>query len=116
MNVGVNTDSRNGETETKDEVCRLSAHSRHCEQGVAVRGNGSVVLVTNDARYLKELSCLGAIEAAGVDELRDLVLGKGQHGVHGGRNGYQPSGCGEGYLIACAQRENGGYQNSKRVA
>lgn len=116
MNVGVNADSGNGETQAKDEVCRLSAHSRHDEQGVAVRRNDSVVLIPNDARYLKELSCFGAIEAAGVDELCDPVLGQGEYRVDGGRNCHQPSGGGEGHLIAGAQREDRGNQNAKRVA
>ncbi len=76
MNVRVDADGGNAESETADQVGGLSADPRKSKQRRLVRGDLAAILVTEDAADLFELGCLGVVKTGRIDGLSDALDGQ----------------------------------------
>ena len=114
VDMGVDTDRRDPETQAEDKIGGLAADPGEFEQRRLVVGYDAAVIRSQDRRYPAQLTGLGVVETGRVDGLRDLFLGKiGELGWSIGEPEETPAGL-VSDLVLGSERDDARNQEVKR--
>ena len=89
MDVNVDADGRNPESDTKYQIGRFKPDAREGQQGFFVRRYIPLVIIDKYAGNPNQIRGFRAVESRGIDDFRHLLFSQRQQGLRAGSGGEQ---------------------------